>query len=143
MRLLKALKHIVEGLENAVKTFANTRMDIEILNQFEIFPRIELQPDGNVSDINRFAETMVRNVIDGRLLLDSNVDRELKAEICNVLCDRSKGMFQLAALQITFLCEMRTQKDVKRSLKAVPDSLADAYSEIYKRILTQKGALRS
>ena len=35
---------------------------------------------------------------------------------------------------------MATQKDVRRSLKALPDSLTNAYGEIYKRILTQKGS---
>ncbi|KAI5850863.1 hypothetical protein BZA05DRAFT_51672 [Tricharina praecox] len=48
--------------------------------------------------------------------------------------------FQLAALQITFLCEMGTQRDVRCSLMALPDTLTTAYDEIYKRIETQKGS---
>ena len=47
--------------------------------------------------------------------------------------------FQLAALQITFLCEMPTEHDVRDSLECLPDTLTHAYDEIYKRILVQKG----
>ena len=48
--------------------------------------------------------------------------------------------FQLAALQIDFICKMPTPNDVRHSLKALPDTLKDAYGEIYKRILDQKGS---
>jgi len=92
IRLLKALKHIVETSKNLVKIFATTRMDTDILRQFEMFPRIELQPDDNVSDINQFVGTKVQSTINDGLLLDGVVDHALKAEICDVLCERSKGM---------------------------------------------------
>ena len=48
--------------------------------------------------------------------------------------------FQLAALQIDFICEMPTPNDVRRGLETLPDTLKDAYGEIYKRILAQKGS---
>jgi len=92
VQLLKSLKHVVERSKNLVKIFATTRMDTDILRQFEMFPRIELQPDDNVSDINQFVETKVQSTIDDGLLLDGDVHRELKLEICNALCTRSKGM---------------------------------------------------
>jgi len=92
IQLLKSLKHVVERSKNLVKIFATTRMDTDILRQFEMFPRIELQPDDNVSDINQFVVTKVQSTINDRLLLDGDVNHALKAEICNVLCERSKGM---------------------------------------------------
>ncbi|KAI5841659.1 hypothetical protein BZA05DRAFT_360374, partial [Tricharina praecox] len=139
IQLLSSLKHVMEGSKNPVKIFATTRMDFDILRQFEMFPRIELHPDDNIDDISRFVKTEVRNNIGKRLLLDGVVDGGLKDDICNVLCHRSKGMFQLAALQIDFLSEMTTQDDVRRGLRALPDTLAQAYDAIYKRILRQKG----
>ena len=48
--------------------------------------------------------------------------------------------FQLAALQIDFICEMPTPNDVRRGLEELPDTLKEAYGEIYKRILSQKGS---
>jgi len=48
--------------------------------------------------------------------------------------------FQLAALQIIFLCDMATRNDVRSSLKTLPDTLTDAYDEIYQRIFSQKGS---
>jgi hypothetical protein len=90
--LLKSLKNVMEGSKNLVKIFATTRMDTDILSQFEMFPRIELQPDDNVGDINQFVGTKVQSALDDRLLLDGDVSPGLKVEICDVLCERSKGM---------------------------------------------------
>jgi len=48
--------------------------------------------------------------------------------------------FQLAALQISFLCQMLTENDIKRNLTALPDTLMLAYDGIYNAILAQKGS---
>jgi len=48
--------------------------------------------------------------------------------------------FQLAALQVAFLCQMSTEADVRNSLKVHPHTLKEAYDKIYKRILTQHGS---
>jgi hypothetical protein len=90
--LLKALNDVIAKSKNLVKIFATTRMNPEIVAQFKIFPRIELQPDDNVSDINQFVETRVKSAIDDGDLLCGEVSDELKIEICEVLCERSKGM---------------------------------------------------
>jgi len=52
--LPEALKHVVERSGALVKVFATTRVDPDILLQFEVFPRIELDLDDNVDDINQF-----------------------------------------------------------------------------------------
>jgi len=59
--LLKALKHVVEKSNTLVKVFATTPMDTDILMQFAMFPRIELEPDDNVDDINRFVRENTGN----------------------------------------------------------------------------------
>jgi hypothetical protein len=92
LELLEALQHVVERSSSLVKIFATTRMDIDILMQFERFPRIELESDGNVDDINRFVKEKVQSAIERKHLLDGNVPNALKDEICQVLCERSKGM---------------------------------------------------
>jgi hypothetical protein len=90
--LLEALGHIVEKSNTQVKIFATTRMDTDILVQFEMFPRIEMEPDDNVDDINRFVKEKVQETIERKRLLHGNVPNALKDEICQVLCERSKGM---------------------------------------------------
>jgi hypothetical protein len=90
--LLKALNDVMAQSKSLVKIFATTRMNPEIVAQFKIFPRIELQPDDNVSDINQFIETRVKSAIDDSQLLCGQVSDVLKTEICDVLCERSKGM---------------------------------------------------
>ena len=68
-------------------------MDPDILRQFEIFPRIELEPDDNMDDITQFVKAKLQSTINDGLLLEGDVSDELKAEICNALCRRSKGMY--------------------------------------------------
>jgi hypothetical protein len=51
-----------------------------------------------------------------------------------------KNRFQLATLQITFLCQMYTETDVRSNLNNLPKNLINAYDEIYKRILDQEGS---
>jgi hypothetical protein len=92
IHLLKALNYVIAKSKTLVKIFATTRMNPEIVAQFEIFPRIELQPDDNVSDINQFVKTRVKSAIDDSQLLCGQVSDVLKTEICEVLCERSKGM---------------------------------------------------
>jgi len=92
LKLLEALKHIVEKSNTLVKIFATTRMDTDILMQFEMFPRIELEPDDNADDISRFVEEKIQGMIEGKQLLHGNVSDALKEEICQVLCERSRGM---------------------------------------------------
>jgi hypothetical protein len=90
--LLKALNDVIAQSKDLVKIFAMTRMNPDIIVQFKMFPRIELQPDDNVSDINQFVETRVKSTIDDGELLCGEVSDKLKIEICEVLCKRSKGM---------------------------------------------------
>jgi len=92
LELLEALKHVVERSNTLVKIFATTRMDTDILMQFEMFPMIELDPDDNVDDINRFVKEKVQGMIERKQLLHGNVPNALKDEICQVLCERSRGM---------------------------------------------------
>ena len=65
--LLQALKNVIEKSKGLVKIFATTRMDTDILRQFEMFPRIELQPDDNIGDIIQFVKTKLQSTIDDGL----------------------------------------------------------------------------
>ena len=93
IQLLKALKNTIEKSKTLVKIFATTRMDPDILQQFVMFPRIELEPDDNIGDINHYVKTKLQCTIDDGLLLEGVVPDELKIEICDVLCKRSRGMY--------------------------------------------------
>jgi len=92
LKLLNALKYVVKKSTSVVKFFTTARMDTDILINLETFPRVELQPDDNVNDINRFVESSVQSAIDDSRLLHGDVPGDLKVEICNVLHFRSKGM---------------------------------------------------
>lgn len=92
LKLLNALKNVVKRWKNVVRFFATTRTDTDIFLQLGSFPRIELQPDDNVSDIDRFVNSSVRSVIADSQLLHGNVSLEVEKEICCVLRSRSKRM---------------------------------------------------
>ena len=91
--MLKALRNVIAKSKILVKIFVTTRMDTDILLQFEKFPRIEFQLDNNIDDINQFMKTKLQSTIDDGLLLDGDVPDKLKVEICDVLCKRSRGMY--------------------------------------------------
>ena len=91
--LLKTLRHVIIASKNVVKIFETTRMNTDILIEFEIFPRIELQPDDNVGDINDFVRTNVNRMVNDSLLLHGKVSNELQKEVCTVLCQRCKGKY--------------------------------------------------
>ncbi|KAI5810371.1 hypothetical protein BZA77DRAFT_172525 [Pyronema omphalodes] len=82
----------IKGQTSSLLSLAESQGLLVQLTEFEIFPRIELQPDDNVSDINQFIAKEVKRVIEDRELLDGKVSDELRSEICRVLCKRSKGM---------------------------------------------------
>jgi len=87
------LNRVVERSSTPVKIFTTTRMDADTLVQFNAFPRIELESDGNVGEINRFLKVEAQSTIERKQLLHGNVPNALKDEICQVLCERSKGMY--------------------------------------------------
>ena len=91
-KLLNALKDVVKRSTSVVKFFTTARMDTDILINLESFPRVELQPDDNISDINRFVENSIQSAIDDGRLLHGDVPIDLKLEICDILRYRSKGM---------------------------------------------------
>ncbi|KAF8535474.1 hypothetical protein BDD12DRAFT_752039, partial [Trichophaea hybrida] len=138
LRLLKSLKYVIEKSKSLVKIFATARNDPDILSQFITFPRIDVQPDDHASDISNFINSTVEHAVADAKLLHGNESNKLQLEICDVLRTRSKGMFQLAAVQITFLCQMETEVDIRASLKDLPDTLTKAYDETYRCILAQK-----
>ena len=75
---------------------------LDILQQFVIFPRIELEPDDSISDINHYVETKLQSTIDDGLLLEGDAPDKLKIEICDALCKRSRGMYACSPSNYAF-----------------------------------------
>ncbi|KAF8541975.1 hypothetical protein BDD12DRAFT_775371, partial [Trichophaea hybrida] len=137
--LLQSLKLLIEKSKNLVKIFATSRNDPDILQQFSMFPRIDVQPEDNSSDIDDFIKSKLKHAVDDSQMLHGDVSNTLQDEIFDVLRTRSKGMFQLAAVQITFLCQLDTEGDIRTNLNALPDTLMKVYDELYTQIINQSG----
>ncbi|KAI5784775.1 hypothetical protein EDC01DRAFT_693331, partial [Geopyxis carbonaria] len=139
--LLQSLKtvmqHHYDG--NIVKIFATMRMDVNVFNQLRNFPRIELAPNDNFNDIQHFIKFQVKRGAENGYFNCVVVNQKLQDDICKDLGAKAKGMFQLAALQITILYDAYTKDDLIRSLKVSPQTLYEAYQEIFTRIITNTG----
>jgi hypothetical protein len=90
--LLKTLRLVIEKSKNLVKIFATSRNDPDILQQFSIFPRIDVQPEDHASDIHKFIKSKIEHAVTDKDLLFGTVDGDFQREICDVLGTRSKGM---------------------------------------------------
>lgn len=92
IHLLKSLKYVVEKSKNLVKIFITSRNDPDILTQLGSFPRIDIQPDDQASDISNFIKSRIGRIIADKELLRGNVGDKLQLEIREVLVTRSQGM---------------------------------------------------
>jgi hypothetical protein len=92
INLLKSLKLVMDNSKSLVKIFATSRNDLDILHQFSMFPKIDVQPDDHADDIDRFVQSEVKSAIDNAQLLDGIVNNTLQDKICDILRARSKGM---------------------------------------------------
>ncbi|KAI0392363.1 ankyrin repeat-containing domain protein [Xylariaceae sp. FL0594] len=113
-------RQIIETLElllessNPVKIFIASRPEGDIRNRFCNRPSIEIRATDNKEDIKKFVHAeMARH---------------------NMLLSKSQGMFQWAFLQVKELFKLETEPAIRDRLGKLPDSLKDAYDEIYQNI---------
>lgn len=92
LELLKSLKQVIDKSKSIVKIFGTLRNDPDILSQFNMFPRIVMDPNDNTCDINRFIKTKLEVAIADERLLSGHISEKLLLDIYNVLSSRSRRM---------------------------------------------------
>lgn len=117
-----------------VKIFISSRMDHDIERHFRSQPMIMIQATDNKGDIEAF--------IRERLASDAawkDAKLELREEITTTLIDKSKGMFQWAALQVQQILKIKHRDGgaIKKCLDTLPTTLSAAYGQIWEKINQQ------
>lgn len=92
LHLMSALKYLIDNSTNLIKIFVTSRNDTDILNELEMFPRIDVEPTDNNNDIIKFVRERIEFNIDHKLLLEGAVSEDLKKRIHDSICERSDGM---------------------------------------------------
>lgn len=100
-----------------------------ILRQFHAAHIVPI-PD-NSSDIEVFIEAELAYRLESRALILG--DATLILEIQDALLAGSKGMFLWVALQITSLCSLHTDEDIREALKHLPKDLSDVYAQLLRK----------
>lgn len=162
-KFLDSLQTIIKSgsASGIVKIFVSSRDDHDIVRRLDGVPNHWIEAKDNKVDIERFVESEITNCIDSGELLDGVVDNGLRGRIIESLTEGSQGMYDSECppflklnwilksiphrflwvdLQIKELCAMDVASDVESRLGALPDTLANTYTEIYKRIMSQRGA---
>lgn len=158
-KFLDSLQTIIKSSSGIVKIFVSSRDDNDIVRQLDGVPNLWIEAKDNKDDIERFVELEITRCIDSGELLDGVVDNGLKGRIIETLTKGSEGMynsphfstllnhvlksishrFLWVDLQIKELCAMDVAPDVESRLGALPETLASTYTEIYHRIMSQRG----
>ncbi|KAH6889475.1 hypothetical protein B0T10DRAFT_548840 [Thelonectria olida] len=116
-----------------LKVFISSRKDFDIVNHFESHPRVEIQATDNQDDIENFVKEQLSRV--KRLENMPN----LREEISKTLFEKSKGMFQWAALQVQRILRMKfwDEKTMEACLGTMPSTLEGTYNQIWAEIQRQ------
>lgn len=160
IRFVNVLDNLVLKSPMPVKIFISSRPDRDIKDRFAGGPNVEIRATDNRGDIEKFVDYEIHN---SPQYWRDQVGLGLMQTICGILVEKSQGMwvllfnhlilqvntiatkteqcrFQWVSLQINQLLELSRPSDIRDRLGKLPESLKDAYDEIYDKIRAQKGS---
>ncbi|KNG86811.1 hypothetical protein ANOM_004652 [Aspergillus nomiae NRRL 13137] len=134
--LINYLCRLVDQIQN-LKIFISSRRDEVIASRLETNANVGIDATDNQDDIAKFVSQKIDEDEKKRA---NPISSELKHDIVRILLDKSQGMFQWAALQVTELLSLDLESDIRERLGCLPADLQYAYNEIYQRILGSTGS---
>ncbi|KAE8375243.1 hypothetical protein BDV26DRAFT_268341 [Aspergillus bertholletiae] len=135
-RLISYFSRLVEQIQS-LKIFVSSRRNEDIASRLKTKASVGINATNSQDDIVKFVSKEIEENEKNRT---SPISAELKSDIVRVLLDKSRGMFQWAALQITELLSLALEVDIRERLRCLPCDLQGAYDEIYQRILGSGGS---
>lgn len=111
-----------------VKIFVAARPEGDVRQHLEKYYLIRMQEEHNAEDIACFVRA---KVAEHRRW--SRFSQEYQNEMVDKLLEKSGNMFLFASLQMQQLRDCNTQTALRDRLSKLPDSLSNAYEEIYHR----------
>lgn len=134
--LISYFSRLVEQIQN-LKIFITSRRDEDIACRLKSKANVGINATDSQDDIAKFVSQKIDEDEKNRA---TPISVELKYDIVRIILDKSQGIFQWAALQVTELLSLDLEKDIRERLGCLPAGLPCAYNEIYQRILESKAS---
>lgn len=144
------LMPLLEKLGKHLRLLVTSRDREDIRQYLRPYPCIRLNQESTAEDIRAFVDTEVKERLrTGRLVVR---DKTLVEELSKVLVDKAEGMYVLCpsiaactsdrpgyrflwvALQLNYVCDQRTDHDVRTALHELPLGLEETYTRSLRQI---------
>ncbi|KAL8771405.1 MAG: hypothetical protein Q9209_003073 [Squamulea sp. 1 TL-2023] len=142
--LVEALQQVIRDSSNAVKIFATSRDDDQVLSLLTNASTLRIRAENQQADMESFVYDQVNHAIKSRRLLGGDVSSNLQADLSQALMDGAGEIFLLVIWQIERLCDMRHEIDVRQAMRRFSqDTLHRLYSGILDSIYKAEAFSRS
>lgn len=115
-----------------IKTLFTSRLETDIEVHLESYEKISIAATS--SDLKLYVASEIESRSRKKLLRTR--DPDLKKEIMDRLVEGAEGMFRWVACQLDYLCELNTDKAIRRGLNSLPPTLFATYERILDRVNT-------
>ncbi|EHK20932.1 ankyrin protein, partial [Trichoderma virens Gv29-8] len=115
--------------KGTVKVFIASRKEADIEEYLGLQRLVEITTADNKDDIEKYIEEEVTKI--GGAWRSVSVD--VKEQVKKTIGEKSDGMFRWAYLQWQQLKTLRTNERIRERLGKLPESLTEAYDEIYSK----------
>jgi hypothetical protein len=113
-----------------IKTIFTSRLETDIEIHLESYEKISIAATS--SDLRLYVASEIESRSRKKLLRTR--DPDLKREIMDRLVDGAEGMFRWVACQLDYLCELNTDKAIRKALNSLPPTLFATYERILDRV---------
>ncbi len=116
-----------------IRLFLTSRLNIDVKSRLQNMSRIEIA--ASALDIEAYLHSEIQK--SSRLALFVRKDPGLKQEIIDCVIGKAHGMFLLASLQISSLCQQTSPRKVRQALDGLPTGIFATYDDAFNRMLDQ------
>jgi hypothetical protein len=113
-----------------IKTLFTSRLETDIELHLDSYEKISIAATS--SDLKLYVASEIESRSRKKLLRTR--DPDLKKEIMDRLVEGAEGMFRWVACQLDYLCELNTDKAIRRALNSLPPTLFATYERILDRV---------
>lgn len=113
-----------------IKTLFTSRLETDIEVHLQSYEKISIAATS--SDLKLYVASEIESRSRKRLLRTR--DPDLKKEIMDRLVEGAEGMFRWVACQLDYICDLNTDKAIRRGLNSLPPTLFATYERILDRV---------
>jgi hypothetical protein len=114
----------------SIKTLFTSRLETDIELYLDTYEKISIAATS--SDLKLYVASEIESRSRKKALRTR--DPELKKEIMDRLVEGAEGMFRWVACQLDYLCELNTDKALRKALNSLPPTLFATYERILDRV---------